>query len=124
MPRPREVRAARCLVTGASSGPGPALAEAPAPDGARGVLTGRSADRLADVRRGLVAAGVPADRLAAVAADLTDPADRRRLFAAVADRFGALDVLVNAAGVGAYGRFESHPESALRRVFEVNVFAL
>jgi short-subunit dehydrogenase len=47
------------------------------------------------------------------------------LFDAVSGHYsGALDLLVNSAGVGAYGRFESHDESVLRRVMEINFFAL
>lgn len=114
MPRRRSFRDARCLITGASSGLGRAIAEELLADGARVVLTGRSSDRLDE-----------ADRALAVPADLASPDDRRRLLSTVSDHFdGALDIVVNSAGVGAYGRFESHDESVARRIFEINVFAL
>ena len=124
MPRRRSFRDARCLVTGASSGLGRALAEHLARAGARVVLTGRSADRLDAVVAGLVSGGVSPSALVSVPADLTDPADRHRLLAVASDRLGALDLAINAAGVGAYGHFETHDESVLRRLFEVNFFAL
>ena len=116
--------AARCLVTGASSGLGRALAEHLARQGARVVLTGRSEARLREAVEGLIAGGVSPDALHHIAADLTDPDGRRRIIDLAADRLGALDLAINAAGVGAYGHFETHDETVLRRIFEINVFAL
>jgi short-subunit dehydrogenase len=124
MPR-RTLRDARCLVTGASSGLGRAIAAKLVKRGASVVITGRSVERLEQARDELNAAAGRPDAALAVAADLTDPADRGRLFEAASDRFGgALDLVVNSAGVGAYGRFESHDPSVLRRVLEINLFAL
>lgn len=120
----REFKGSRCLVTGASSGIGRALAERLARGGARVVLTGRSADRLDAVVAKLAADGVEPTSLVAVPADLTDPGDRTRLVDVVSEQYGGtLDLLVNAAGVGAYGRFESHDEAVLRQTFEINLFA-
>ncbi len=124
MPRRRSFDRARCLVTGASSGLGRAIAVALAKAGARVVLTGRSADRLDEAARSLHVDGIPPDRIATVAADLTSDDDRRRLFDRALDHLGGLDIAVNSAGVGATGHFESHDPSVLRRVFEINVFAL
>ncbi|RUL88816.1 SDR family NAD(P)-dependent oxidoreductase [Tautonia sociabilis] len=127
MPRRRResFQGARCLVTGASSGIGAAFARRLAAEGARVVVTGRSADRLEAEALALVEAGARPGDVVAVAADLTDPDDRRMLLDVSADRLGgALDLVVNAAGVGAYGRFESHDPAVLRQVFEINVFAL
>jgi short-subunit dehydrogenase len=88
-------------------------------------VAGRSADRLATEVEHLRSAGASPDQILAVPADLTDADDRRALLDATADRFdGALDLVINAAGVGAYGRFESHDPSVMRQVFEINVFAL
>jgi hypothetical protein len=50
----RRWRDARCLVTGASSGLGRAIAEHLVRAGARVVLTGRSAERLGDVAEALI----------------------------------------------------------------------
>src|SRR4051794_22372151 len=115
---------ARCLVTGASSGLGRALAGRLAGEGARVLLAARSAEGLRAVADALVARGARPDAIVPVAADLTRPDDRRRLFDVAAERFGGLELAINSAGVGAYGHFETHDESVMRRVFEVNVFAL
>jgi short-subunit dehydrogenase len=118
-------RGVRGLVTGASSGLGRALTEELARAGAGVIATGRSVERLDALVRELEGQGVEPGRVVAVPADLTDAAERRRLFEEVARRFdGALDLLVQSAGVGAYGRFMSHEPSVLRRIFEINFFAL
>ncbi|QEH34934.1 putative oxidoreductase [Aquisphaera giovannonii] len=113
----------RALVTGASSGLGRAIAEHLVRAGATVVLTGRSAGRLDDVAAGLAREGADPARMITVPADLTVEEDRTRLFDEARDRLGALDVVVNNAGVGATGQFDTHDPSDLRRVFEVNVFA-
>ena len=60
----------------------------------------------------------------AVNADLTEDEGRNKIIHVAAERFGALDLAVNAAGVGATGHFDTHDPTVLRRVFEINVFAL
>lgn len=92
--------------------------------GASVVLTGRSAARLEEVAKGLLDSGADPDRVMVVPADLTVEADRQRLFDAVRARFGALDLVVNNAGVGATGQFDTHDAWVLRRVFEINFFAM
>ncbi len=125
MPR-RPFSNARCVVTGGSSGLGRALAAELTVQGARVVIVGRSAERLEEAARALrSAAAVPDDAVMPFVADLTRPEDRRRLWETVAERFDdRLDLLVNAAGIGAYGRFESHDPSVLRQIVEINLFAL
>lgn len=85
---------ALCVVTGASSGIGAEVARRLAGRGCRVVATARRADRLEEVL-----AGAPNGSVA-VAADLTDPATPGRLAEAVAQRGGALALLVNNAGAG------------------------
>jgi NAD(P)-dependent dehydrogenase (short-subunit alcohol dehydrogenase family) len=114
----------RCLVTGASSGLGRAIAEHLVRAGARVVLTGRSIERLGAVTLGLIAEGADPDRIIAVPADLTVEADRQRLFAEAVGHFGALELVINNAGVGAAGPFHTHDPDVLRRIFEINVFAM
>jgi short-subunit dehydrogenase len=114
----------RSLVTGASSGLGKAIAEHLVRAGASVLMTGRSADRLAEVVQGLVSEGADASRMITLAGDLTIAEERQRLFTLAQERFGALDLVINNAGVGATGQFDTHDPSVLRRVFEINVFAM
>src|SRR5262245_50197596 len=115
----RTLRGARCLVTGASSGLGRALTAHLVHEGAQVVTVARSADRLLHEARRLNERSPGC--IFPIAADLTEPDDRRRVLAGTADHFGgSLDLAINCAGVGAYGRFESHDESVMRHVFEIN----
>ncbi len=116
----RSLQGRRLLVTGASSGIGRSVAEMAARQGARVVLTARSADKLEELARTLTADGAEAF---AVPADVTSEADRHRLLRAVADRLSGLDVLINNAGVASFGHFASSSEEVLRRIMEVNFFA-
>jgi uncharacterized protein len=124
MARRRSFQGSRCLVTGASSGLGRALAERLVRSGAQVLLTGRSSERLDAVSRSLVAEGADHASVRTVVADLTDPQDRARVVEAAENLFGAIDLAVNAAGVGATGHFDTHDPSVIREVFEINVFAL
>ncbi|MGY1783652.1 SDR family NAD(P)-dependent oxidoreductase [Geodermatophilus sp. SYSU D00698] len=82
------------LVTGGGTGIGLAITRAFLDAGATVAITGRRRDRLESALE-----GVPAERGAALPADVSDPAQVRRLVADVVDRFGRLDVVVsNAAG--------------------------
>jgi NAD(P)-dependent dehydrogenase (short-subunit alcohol dehydrogenase family) len=83
------------LVTGASSGLGARTAEVLHAAGADVVLTGRDEGRL---KRRASTLADPARAPLVVVGDLRDTQFRGRLVEAVADRYGRLDVLVNAAG--------------------------
>lgn len=120
----RSWRQTRALVTGASSGLGRAIAQDLVRRGAKVVLTGRSLARLEATAAELIRGGADPERVIMAPADLTVQADRDRLFETVRDRLGALDLLVNNAGVGATGQFDTHDAWVLRRVFEINFFAV
>jgi short-subunit dehydrogenase len=116
----RNLRGRVVLVTGASRGIGRRTAEQLAPLGARLSLTARSAEDLAKVVGECQAAGAEAE---AIPGDLTKPQDRERIVARTVERFGALDVLVNCAGVCSFGEFATSTEEIVRKVMEVNFFA-
>ena len=116
----RNLRGRVILVTGASRGIGRRAAERFAKLGARLALTARSAEDLAKVVAECKALGVEAE---AFPGDLTKPEDRARIVASTAERFGALDVLINCAGVCSFGEFSTSTEEIVRKVLEVNFFA-
>jgi short-subunit dehydrogenase len=105
------------IITGAGSGIGAALARAASTAGAKIVLAARRRDRLERT-----AADCPGQTLI-VPADLTLPDHRQDLVRQTLDRFGCIDLLINNAGLGAYGHFLDSDEDQWRRLFEINLFA-
>ena len=103
------------LITGASEGIGAACAGEFARAGAKVSLTARSEDALRKVggSDALITAG-----------DLTLEETRRSVVQRTLERYGAIDILINNAGVGDYvPSWQSSLEDA-RRLMELNFFAL
>ncbi|QIJ65441.1 SDR family oxidoreductase [Streptomyces sp. JB150] len=113
------VRDSVVVVTGASSGIGRATALAFARKGCPVVLAARNEEALEAVRReceshrGAQALAVPTD--------VTDAAAVEDLAWRAVERFGRVDVWVNAAAVTVFGPFQVTPLEDIRRVFDVNV---
>jgi NAD(P)-dependent dehydrogenase (short-subunit alcohol dehydrogenase family) len=106
------------LVTGAASGLGWALGRLAHARGDCVVLVDR--DRAAlEARRG----ELPAQRTEWVVGDVTDEADRTAVLAAATSRFGALDVLVNNAGITHRSPARLTDVAVIRRVMEVDYHA-
>src|SRR5262245_45718236 len=117
---PRRVSAMRIegkvvLITGASEGIGAACAAEFARAGARLSLIARSEE-------GLRKAGGPA--AVVTPGDLTDEATRRRAVDNTLERFGAIDILINNAGMGFYAPSWRSPMDETRRLMELNFFAV
>jgi 3-oxoacyl-[acyl-carrier protein] reductase len=107
------------VVTGASKGIGAGIARALAGAGAA-VVVNYASDRAGAER--VVAAITEQDGKAfAVQGDVSKAADVQRLFAATTQAFGALDVLVNNAGVYQFEPIEAVTEAEFHREFDVNV---
>lgn len=105
------------VVTGGASGIGLATARAFAREGAEVAVLDRdgAAAQAAATAIGGAALGL--------ACDVTDDASVRRAFAAVAARFGGLDILVSNAGAAFQGRIGAVDAATLRQSFELNFFA-
>jgi NAD(P)-dependent dehydrogenase (short-subunit alcohol dehydrogenase family) len=86
------------LVTGAGVGIGRSAAKALLKAGYRVVLTGRNLERL---QKAIADIGGTNDNCLAVACDVGQPEQVKKLFAALKERFGRIDVLFNNAGIGA-----------------------
>src|SRR5688500_1156120 len=84
------------LVTGASSGIGVRFAEVLAANGAAVVLVARRAERRADLKSRIEAAG---GRAIAAAADVSDRGAMRKAFDDAESAFGTVTILANNAGV-------------------------
>lgn len=100
------------LVTGAGSGIGAATAQRLLGEGAAVCLADISAEALAAQAAAL---GAP-ERVMTHLADVTDEAAVNALVAATVGRFGGLDVLVNNAGAGSFGRIKEVTPENWRRV--------
>ena len=98
------------VITGASSGLGAAMAAEFRRNGFHVVALCRKA---------------PAQGLADefIAADLTDPEELRAAAKEIETRFGAVDVLVNNAGIGSYATWEELSDAELRREVELDFLA-
>lgn len=106
----------RILVTGGSSGLGRAMARRFAADGARVVVTGRSAERLAETAQG-------SEAILPCVADHLREEDNGRAIADTVRRLGGLDVLVcNAGVIGFDGVLDPRPDE-FRRLLETNLLA-
>lgn len=115
-----ELRNRVALVTGASRGIGRAIAVALAREGVRLALNATSDDSLAaalaEVRgHGAEAVGFPAD--------LGRTAQAEGLVRRALERFGTLHILVNNAGIGAYGPLESFATETYDHIMAVNARA-
>jgi NAD(P)-dependent dehydrogenase (short-subunit alcohol dehydrogenase family) len=113
----------RIVITGASRGVGFETTRLFLAEGAEVLGVGRDAARLEAARKSLDAGG---RQLTTLAADLRDPASAAHLAAAVTERWGALDVLFNNAGIqidgGAQG-FADGSEATLEQSLSVNLMA-
>jgi gluconate 5-dehydrogenase len=109
------------LIPGGGGGIGAPLAQALARAGAKVAVAGRTAEALQAALDGVTAAG--SDGLA-ITADATDEADAERMVRETVDRFGRVDILVNAVGGGA-GKVlhpaEEYPREAWDWIMELNV---
>jgi NAD(P)-dependent dehydrogenase (short-subunit alcohol dehydrogenase family) len=103
------------FVTGASSGFGRAIVDSALAQGDRVVATARRLDSLSDI--------ADDDRVAAVALDVTDAAQREAAITEALHRFGRIDVLVNNAGRTQVGAVEETTDEELRDLFELHFFA-
>jgi len=88
------------VVTGGTRGIGRAITEGLAAAGADVVPTSRTE---ADVEEAVAAVEAHGGESVAVTTDVTDDADRERLFERTAEEFGGVDVLVNNAGINPDG---------------------
>ena len=103
------------LITGASSGIGKATAA---------FFAERGWNVVATMRKPEAGAELAADNVWVTRLDVLDEASIQVAVDGALERFGAIDVLLNNAGYGAYGALEATPMAVVRRQFDVNLFGL
>ncbi|MGC5170241.1 SDR family NAD(P)-dependent oxidoreductase [Microbacterium sp. DT81.1] len=99
------------IVTGGASGIGAAIVRRLRADGATVAVLDRDVSNTAD-----------ADL--AVAADVSDDDSVRAAVAAVLERFGRIDIIVNNAGIGAQGDVGANDDDEWHRVWDINVVGM
>jgi NAD(P)-dependent dehydrogenase (short-subunit alcohol dehydrogenase family) len=104
------------LITGSSTGFGHATAKLFADKGWNVVATMRDVTTAGDL------AG--RDNVLVSRLDVTDPATIDQAIKTSIERFGKLDAVINNAGHGQYGIFETIPQESIQSNFDVNVFGV
>ena len=103
------------VITGGNSGIGLGIALEFKNEGAKGVIVGRNQETLDSALAKLL------DDFIAINADVTNLADLDRAFAATAEKFGKIDVIVANAGGGTIGTVADTSEADYDKTMELNL---
>lgn len=106
------------VITGSSQGLGRAIALKVLAEGGRVVLNGRSESKSVEV---LAQFGDHSDSVIYVAADISKSSDAQVLVQKTVERFGRIDVVINNAGMSAFGRLEETDPSVIQEVIDSNL---
>ncbi|GAA0328816.1 SDR family oxidoreductase [Oceanobacillus sp. FSL W7-1293] len=107
------------LITGATGGIGRETAKIVAQMGAKVTITGRNADKLAELRQELEGL-TDASKLFVQQADITEEAERMQLVRNARDALGFISDLVNAAGVAGNKTVDQLEEADIQAMLTVN----
>jgi 3-oxoacyl-[acyl-carrier protein] reductase len=110
------------VVTGSTKGIGRAIAEALLRAGMDVCISARNGDEVERAVSELSAAG--AGRVAGAVCDVRDYDEVKTLLAHARAELGGVDVLVNNAGIGLFGRVEELSPADFRAVLETNLFGV
>jgi hypothetical protein len=109
------------LVTGASSGIGLAIAEELARRGANLILTARSENKLNAVAESIRKTG---SKAAVFASDLSLPNAGEKLYDTITQAGLSVDLLINNAGYGKWGRFTDFEREDYAKMIQLNIMSL
>ena len=105
-------------ITGCSTGFGRELAKQLLENDYRVVVTARDASKIQDLVE------INKYNALGLSLDVTDEAQVKESVARAEAHFGAVDVLVNNAGIGYFGAIEESDEREVRAMFEINFWGL
>jgi 3-oxoacyl-[acyl-carrier protein] reductase len=110
------------IVTGSTKGIGRAIAEVLVREGMNVCISARKADEVEQAVSEIGDAGE--GQVTGVVCDVRDYDEVKALFEHTVAEFGGLDVLVNNAGIGIFGRAEETSPEDFRAVLETNLFGV
>lgn len=102
------------LITGSSSGIGKASAKKFVSEGWNVIATMRSPEKEVELRN--------FDNILVTKLEVTNPSSIQTAIDDGVKRFGKIDALINNAGFGVFGAFETATEEQVQKLFNVNVF--
>ena len=103
------------IVTGGGTGIGAAIAKQLAWEGATVVVMGRRLEKLQDT------VSANPDKIIPMAGDVAKEEDIKKVIADTMDKFGRIDLLANAAGIGTIGdNMEDIPIAQAKALFDIN----
>ncbi|MGL5236167.1 MAG: 3-ketoacyl-ACP reductase [Empedobacter falsenii] len=115
----QDLKGKNALVTGGSRGLGKAVALALAKEGVNVAVTGRNTKTLEETVEEIKSFGVKADySIFNVAEKVEVKMQLERLI----ENFGAFDILINNAGIAAFGSFLEMPENDWEEIVRTNLF--
>lgn len=109
------------IVTGGTKGIGYAIAEELLKDGANALICGRGRDAVQSAAEGLLKIG----KVEAVSCDVRDEEHVKMIFEHCTAAFGGVDIVINNAGVGYFGKtVEETSSKEFRQTLETNLFGV
>ena len=125
----RTIADKRVILTGASSGIGWHLALQLAQQGAHVIASARRTARLDELVETFKTnqdanTSTKPGTIIPVTGDVCDRDLQQQLIDTCDQQFGGVDLLINNAGIGAMGRFDNADADRMRKVFDVNFFAI
>lgn len=107
------------IVTGGAGGIGEALAIGLGIHGATVVVSSRNEESIAAVAKKITEAS--GNEAVAIASDVTDEASVQKMVDAVVEKYGRIDILVNAMGINIKRDAFEYPMEEWDKIFQVNV---
>ncbi len=117
-----ELQGKTAIVTGGSKGIGRGIAEAFAREGMNVVISARNKDEVKQAAREISENGTA--KCKGVACDVREHTQVKELIETTIKEYGAIDVVINNAGIGKFGTVEEMSPEDFRAVIETNVLGV
>jgi len=116
-----QLKGKTALITGGSRGIGKAIAIALAKEGVHIIVTGRGEAALQAAQKDIAALGVQASY---AVVDVGNRADTEKVLGNIVTKAAPIDILINNAGIGAFGGFLEMPPEQWEQMIQVNLLGV